>query len=62
MKNKWAQRLTFAVGMLGVAGPGLVDALADYKFLKLGVQVVCGLALAFVVQSRTQKADEAPNP
>lgn len=59
MKSKWAQRLTFAIGMLGIAGPEMVAALDDYKMTKLVVRIVCGLALAFVVQSRGQtKADE----
>jgi hypothetical protein len=62
MNKKWVQRLTFATGMLGLAGPELVTALDDFKWAKLAVRIVCGLALAFVVQSRSQKADEAPKP
>lgn len=54
MKNKWAQRLTFAAGMLGIAGPEMVAAFDDYKMTKLIVRIACALALAFVVQAKGQ--------
>lgn len=55
MKSVLWQRIIFIAGMLGIAGPSLVEAVGPYKYAKLAVQIVCGLALAFVVQAKGQQ-------